>query len=202
MMLGLGLFGLLNAARWHRRLRTPPAKEEEEEPSTCASTCVAVDVPPLDALEAPCVTLPSTGAPHAAAHELHLPHAHAHAGAAPPTAPPVARPALQRLLALLVGVVHGASGPGGVLGVLPAVVLNNAQRSAAYLGSFFAASIVAMALFAAAFGEAVHRLGGAQQSQRAALCVAATASLAAVAVGTAWLVLASQPDGLAGAGLR
>ena len=59
-----------------------------------------------------------------------------------------------------------------------------------------------MATFAAAFGEAVYRLGGAKQSQRAVLGVTCAASLASVAVGIAWLVLSAQPDGLGGAGLR
>jgi hypothetical protein len=82
----------------------------------------------------------------------------------PPHASQLQRPCVQRALALLVGVTHGVSGPGGVLGVLPAVVLHDPARSATYLLVFFAASIVAMGAFAAAFGEVVHRCA-AQRTQ-------------------------------------
>jgi hypothetical protein len=79
------------------------------------------------------------------------------------------RPGVQRALALLVGVAHGVSGPGGVLGVLPAVVLHDPARSATYLIVFFAASIFAMGAFAAAFGEVVHRCA-AQRARRCTRC--------------------------------
>lgn len=42
------------------------------------------------------------------------------------------RPCLQRLISLLIGLVHGVSGPGGVLGVLPAVALNVRSRNLGY----------------------------------------------------------------------
>ena len=60
-------------------------------------------------------------------------------------------------LALAVGIVHGVAGPGGVLGVLPAVALGMTPQAAAYLGSFFLASTVTMGLFAAGYGELTRR---------------------------------------------
>lgn len=214
MMLGLGLAGLLNAERWRRRLRTDASEVEMREgvsvlseavvdPLACTTSSLEPSraTSPDDADASPALlTLPRLGAAHAAAHELGLPHAHAES--APPLAPRLARPAVQRALALLVGVVHGASGPGGVLGVLPAVVLRDAGRSSAYLGSFFAASIAAMSLFAALFGEAVQRMGDVWRSRRCALRVAAFSSFAAFAVGVSWLVIAARPGGLDSVGLR
>ncbi|EEY67441.1 uncharacterized protein PITG_04479 [Phytophthora infestans T30-4] len=69
-------------------------------------------------------------------------------------------PATQKIMALLVGIIHGFAGPGGILGVLPAVVLNDWVKSAAYLGSFCVASIFIMGVFAALYGEVTGRLGG------------------------------------------
>ncbi|EGZ07864.1 hypothetical protein PHYSODRAFT_527679 [Phytophthora sojae] len=69
-------------------------------------------------------------------------------------------PATQKIMALLVGIIHGFAGPGGILGVLPAVVLNDWVKSVAYLGSFCVASIFIMGVFAALYGEVTGRLGG------------------------------------------
>ncbi|GMF42498.1 unnamed protein product [Phytophthora fragariaefolia] len=69
-------------------------------------------------------------------------------------------PATQKIMALLVGIIHGVAGPGGILGVLPAVVLNDWVKSVAYLGSFCVASIFIMGVFAALYGEVTGRLGG------------------------------------------
>ncbi|RLN36903.1 hypothetical protein BBJ28_00008123 [Nothophytophthora sp. Chile5] len=66
----------------------------------------------------------------------------------------------QEITALLVGIVHGFAGPGGILGVLPAVVLNNWGKSVAYLGSFCVSTIFTMGVFAALYGEVTGRLGG------------------------------------------
>ena len=51
-----------------------------------------------------------------------------------------------------IGLVHGVAGPSGILAVLPAVVLADAGKSAAYLVAFFVASATAMGAFAAIFG--------------------------------------------------
>ncbi|KAG7383226.1 hypothetical protein PHYPSEUDO_003906 [Phytophthora pseudosyringae] len=69
-------------------------------------------------------------------------------------------PTTQKIMALLVGIIHGFAGPGGILGVLPAVVLNDWIKSVAYLGSFCVASIFIMGVFAALYGEVTGRLGG------------------------------------------
>jgi hypothetical protein len=54
----------------------------------------------------------------------------------------------QRIMALSVGIVHGVAGPGGVLGVLPAVSLHDSFKSVCYLGSFCLSSVLAMGVLA------------------------------------------------------
>jgi hypothetical protein len=55
-------------------------------------------------------------------------------------------------LALCAGIFHGLAGPGGVLGVVPAIQLHNAGLAACYLLSFCASTIVTMGTFASAYG--------------------------------------------------
>jgi hypothetical protein len=143
----------------------PPPVDEPDACDACApeGAPTPCDAPPCRA-DAP----PPPPPPPAAAEPLPLPPR-----PPLPPQPQLQRPALQRALALLVGVVHGVSGPGGVLGVLPAVVLHDAARSAAYLGAFIAASLVAMGAFAAAFGEVVHRYAGPGRDGAGALRVRA-----------------------------
>ena len=57
---------------------------------------------------------------------------------------------------LTIGLVHGVAGPSGILAVLPAVVLSDGSKSAAYLVAFFAASTLSMGVFAAVFGLLTH----------------------------------------------
>ena len=122
----------------------------------------------------------------------------------------------RRRWSMSIGLVHGVAGPSGILAVLPAVVLADAGRSAAYLVAFFVASTTAMGAFAAIFGYvtdlAVRRQmrGGSfdgcegvgfdsrferrvtratDAATRVAMGLNLCAGVLAVAVGTTWLAL-------------
>jgi len=90
-------------------------------------------------------------------------------------------------LSLCIGIVHGVAGPGGVLGVIPAVRLHNFWHSIVYLGSFCASSIVVMGCFAASYGSLSSAL-----TQGSDVLVyrmeVFSASLSAL-VGCTWLIL-------------
>jgi hypothetical protein len=89
--------------------------------------------------------------------------------------------------ALAIGLLHGVAGSSHLYGVLPALALGAGERMS-YLVGFGVGSIAAMGLFAAALGLIVGRLPGSRALiRRWALLVA---SLAAVVIGTAWVVLA------------
>ncbi|CAI5714083.1 unnamed protein product [Hyaloperonospora brassicae] len=96
----------------------------------------------------------------------------------------------QKCTALLVGIVHGIAGPGGILGVLPAVGLHDTIKSFTYLCSFCLTSIVTMGVFAAAYGEATGRLG--DRSEVLAFRVSMFSSSLSVVVGVLWLVLTAM----------
>ncbi|CAM9158071.1 unnamed protein product [Heterosigma akashiwo] len=95
-------------------------------------------------------------------------------------------PLVQRLMAFSVGIVHGIAGPGGVLGVLPAVQLHDWAKSGLYLASFCVSSTLVMGLFAAVYGEITHRAASTARVERLLAVVSASFS---VAVGVLWLVL-------------
>ncbi|KAL3659266.1 hypothetical protein V7S43_015844 [Phytophthora oleae] len=96
-------------------------------------------------------------------------------------------PATQKIMALLVGIIHGFAGPGGILGVLPAVVLNDWIKSVAYLGSFCLASILIMGVFAALYGEVTGRLGG--NSLAMEFRIGVFSAFFSFIVGVAWIGL-------------
>jgi len=89
-------------------------------------------------------------------------------------------------MAFSVGIVHGIAGPGGVLGVLPAVQLHDWAKSGLYLASFCVSSTLVMGLFAAVYGEITHRAASTARVERLLAVVSASFS---VAVGVLWLVL-------------
>ncbi|KAF0695065.1 Aste57867_14088 [Aphanomyces stellatus] len=96
-------------------------------------------------------------------------------------------PTTQKATALCVGIIHGIAGPGGILGVMPAVRYHNWIRSMLYLGTFCVTSIVIMGLFAALYGELTARLG--QRSAVIAFRINVFSSSLSVAVGILWITL-------------
>lgn len=96
--------------------------------------------------------------------------------------------------AVAIGVVHGAAGPGAVLGVLPAVALRRSSLVVGYFAGFCVATVATMGAFAASYGEVTSRLGDAHGARvRSVLrCVSAGACLA---VGAAWIALSASGRG-------
>jgi hypothetical protein len=87
---------------------------------------------------------------------------------------------------MAIGLIHGVAGSSHLYGVLPALALASTQR-VAYLIGFGFGSIVAMGLFAGAIGLVINRVPGSRALvQRWGLLVA---SIAAVVIGTAWMLL-------------
>lgn len=93
-----------------------------------------------------------------------------------------------RTMALLSGVIHGMAGPGGVLGVIPAVQLHDGKLSACYLASFCLASTCTMGMYAALFA---YFSGGISHCLHNLYFVELASAGLSIAVGIAWLILIS-----------
>lgn len=99
----------------------------------------------------------------------------------------IRNPRMQKCAAIGIGIVHGIAGPGGILGVLPAVELHNVKLASIYLGSFCVTSIVVMAGFAATYGELTARVG--YNRDRFMQCMTMASAMLSLIVGVLWLVL-------------
>jgi ABC-type nickel/cobalt efflux system permease component RcnA len=99
----------------------------------------------------------------------------------------IKNPRTQQLTAFAYGIAHGLAGTGGVLGVLPAVILNDWAKSSAYLLSFCIASIFIMGVFAASYGEITGRLT--QFSDSLLYRIGIFSSCVSLGVGILWIIL-------------
>ena len=103
-------------------------------------------------------------------------------------------------LALAAGVLHGVAGPGGVLGVIPAVQLKDARLASAYLITFCVTSTLVMGGFAAFYGTLSEWLAGGRRVGSDGIgggggdrvyMVEIGSALLSLCVGVIWLVLLS-----------
>lgn len=95
-------------------------------------------------------------------------------------------PTTQRILSFSIGLLHGVAGPGGILGVLPAVEMQRWSSSFLYLGSFILASTLSMGSFAALYGEATRRLGATMENMEFGLSIFSSGM--SIIVGVIWFV--------------
>lgn len=98
-------------------------------------------------------------------------------------------PTSQRILAFIIGIVHGIAGPGAILGVLPAVEMQSYKSSFIYLSSFIVTSTLCMGVFAALYGEVSKRLSA--TAETAELIVGLFSALLSVCVGALWITLSA-----------
>ena len=99
----------------------------------------------------------------------------------------VQSPHITKLWAFLIGIVHGVAGPGGVLGVIPAVQLHNVLLATIYLGTFCITSIVVMGLFALSYASCTNYLS--KTCHITKFTIQLFSALLCIAVGIAWCTL-------------
>lgn len=93
----------------------------------------------------------------------------------------------KQFLSFFVGIVHGVAGPGGVLGVIPAVQLHDPFRSTIYLGTFCITSTMVMGCYAALYGICSSKVSA--SNSRFEFLMEMFSSSLSIIVGVLWLIL-------------
>ena len=96
-----------------------------------------------------------------------------------------------KTLAFCIGIVHGLAGPGGVLGVIPAVQLQNWKLATIYLTCFCVSSTFTMGCFATMYAACSSRLVGNGADIRREFQIECFSACLSILVGITWLTLLS-----------
>ena len=94
-----------------------------------------------------------------------------------------------KTLAFCIGIVHGLAGPGGVLGVIPAVQLQDWKLATVYLTCFCVSSTCTMGCFATLYGICSSRLVGNAADTRREFQIECFSACLSILVGITWLTL-------------
>ena len=101
----------------------------------------------------------------------------------------IKNPNNSRVVSILIGIIHGVSGPGAVLGLLPAIALHNITKSSIYLSSFCVASIIAMGSYATAWSKLTNTIGNQSNIDRFNYYLIIMTACFSLTVGIVWLAL-------------
>ena len=97
---------------------------------------------------------------------------------------------LTRVAAFVAGVFHGIAGPGGVLGVMVALRLDDWFLSSLYLILFFVSSIITMGIYAIIYGYCTQKMAiCANNKQKCAFVLKIVSAVFSLIVGVLWLAL-------------
>merc|ERR1712176_988374 len=97
---------------------------------------------------------------------------------------------ITRLAAFIAGIFHGVAGPGGVLGVMVALKLNDWFLSSLYLILFFISSILTMGIYAIIYGYSTQRMAVcANNKEKCAFILKLVSAIFSLIVGVCWLML-------------
>lgn len=170
-MIGLGGFGI-----WRAVQKRNLTKDDELDALTTTTTTTTIEIVSNNTAEEASLSMADVGditAPIGSHHHHKEEHDHDH---------PILSRCSTTCLALSAGLVHGLAGPGGVLGVIPAVQIRNPFLGSLYLITFCVTSTMTMGAFAVTYGKFVKRQGWEFRIEVTSACFS-------IIVGITWLIL-------------